>query len=103
MMRIRAGKDGDDVNDNHIPNVSLTNIGNGYFHVLDCHTSHIVVKFSEIVTKIDRRSGRRVSPTRAVRCGDMRQTVAVSNIKTVEKKDLSGAKVPKSAAKKSSK
>ncbi|RVW38765.1 Elongation factor 1-alpha [Vitis vinifera] len=106
-------------------------IGNGYAPVLDCHTSHIAVKFAEILTKIDRRSGKELEkepkflkngdagfvkmiPTKpmvvetfseypplgrfAVR--DMRQTVAVGVIKSVEKKDPSGAKVTKSAAKK---
>ncbi|KAJ6699128.1 ELONGATION FACTOR 1-ALPHA [Salix purpurea] len=109
-------------------------IGNGYAPVLDCHTCHIAVKFSEILTKIDRRSGKELEkepkflkngdagfvkmiPTKpmvvetfsaypplgrfAVR--DMRQTVAVGVIKSVEKKDPSGAKVTKSAVKKAGK
>jgi len=33
-------------------------IHNGYTPVLDCHTAHIACKFSEILTKIDRRTGK---------------------------------------------
>jgi elongation factor 1-alpha len=33
-------------------------IHNGYTPVLDCHTAHIACKFYEILTKIDRRSGK---------------------------------------------
>ncbi|XP_058004934.1 elongation factor 1-alpha isoform X7 [Hevea brasiliensis] len=103
-------------------------IKNGYAPVLHCHTSKIAVKFSEILTRVDRRSGQELEkepkflrtgdggfvkmiPTKpmvvetfyeypplgrfAVR--DMRQTVAVGVIKSVEKKDPSGANVTKSA------
>merc|ERR1711990_941561 len=33
-------------------------IHSGYAPVLDCHTAHIAVKFSELTSKIDRRSGK---------------------------------------------
>jgi elongation factor 1-alpha len=104
-------------------------ISAGYAPVLDCHTAHIACKFSELIEKIDRRSGKKLEdapkfiksgdaaivkmvPTKpmcvesfasypplgrfAVR--DMRQTVAVGVIKTVEKVDKAG-KTTKAAAK----
>jgi len=106
-------------------------IQNGYTPVLDCHTAHIACKFKEIVTKIDRRSGKELEklpkflksgdagivtmvpqkpmcveafteypPLGRFAVRDMRQTVAVGVIKAVEKKELSGGKVTKAAAKK---
>jgi len=33
-------------------------INAGYTPVLDCHTAHIACKFAELITKIDRRSGK---------------------------------------------
>jgi hypothetical protein len=98
-------------------------IGAGYTPVLDCHTAHIACKFSELIEKIDRRTGKvmeanpkfvksgdaaivKLTPTKpmcvesyneypplgrfAVR--DMRQTVAVGVIKSVEKSEGKGGK-----------
>ncbi|KAH6651820.1 hypothetical protein BKA67DRAFT_338538 [Truncatella angustata] len=105
-------------------------IGAGYAPVLDCHTAHIACKFSELLEKIDRRTGKSVeSSPKFVKSGDaaivkmvpskpmcveaftdypplgrfavrdMRQTVAVGVIKSVEKAAAGSAKVTKSAAK----
>lgn len=35
-------------------------IHNGYTPVLDCHTAHIACRFTEILTKVDRRSGKEI-------------------------------------------
>jgi elongation factor 1-alpha len=92
-------------------------IGNGYCPVLDCHTAHIACKFTEIKSKIDRRTGKELEEApKFVKSGDacmvtlhpskplcveafaeypplgrfavrdMKQTVAVGVIKTVEKR-----------------
>jgi len=105
-------------------------IGNGYSPVLDCHTAHIACKFTELLEKIDRRSGKKMEDfPKKVKSGDaaivkmtpskpmcveafsaypplgrfavrdMRQTVAVGVIKSVEKTDGSGGKTTKSAVK----
>merc|ERR1711937_543039 len=102
----------------------------GYSPVLDCHTAHIACKFTELVEKIDRRSGKKMEDfPKKVKSGDaaivkmtpskpmcveafssypplgrfavrdMRQTVAVGVIKSVEKSDGSGGKMTKSAQK----
>ncbi|ODQ79304.1 hypothetical protein BABINDRAFT_37309, partial [Babjeviella inositovora NRRL Y-12698] len=104
-------------------------VSNGYSPVLDCHTAHIACKFEELLTKIDRRTGKtqeefpkfiksgdaaivKMIPTKpmcveaftdypplgrfAVR--DMRQTVAVGVIKSVDKTEKAG-KVTKAAVK----
>ena len=98
-------------------------IAAGYTPVLDCHTAHIACKFSELVEKIDRRTGKATEESpKFVKSGDaaivklipskpmcvetftefaplgrfavrdMRQTVAVGVIKTVEKAVISDKK-----------
>ncbi|WWC86474.1 translation elongation factor EF-1 alpha [Kwoniella dendrophila CBS 6074] len=105
-------------------------IGAGYTPVLDCHTAHIACKFSELIEKIDRRTGKVMEANpKFVKSGDaaivklvsqkpicvesyteypplgrfavrdMRQTVAVGVIKSVEKTDGKGGKVTKAAEK----
>jgi elongation factor 1-alpha len=46
-------------------------IQNGYTPVLDCHTAHIACKFNEILSKMDRRSGKELEKApKAVKSGD---------------------------------
>lgn len=104
-------------------------IHSGYTPVLDCHTAHVACKFTEILEKIDRRSGKKLEDLpKMIKSGDacmvdmtpskpmcveafseyqplgrfavrdMRQTVAVGIIKSVEKK-AEDAKLTKSAKK----
>merc|ERR1711872_133642 len=43
----------------------------GYSPVLDCHTAHIACKFSELITKIDRRTGKELEAgPKFVKSGD---------------------------------
>merc|ERR1712001_272007 len=43
----------------------------GYAPVLDCHTAHIACKFSELQTKIDRRTGKEIEASpKFVKSGD---------------------------------
>ncbi|XP_066985268.1 elongation factor 1-alpha-like [Macrobrachium rosenbergii] len=43
----------------------------GYCPVLDCHTAHIACKFAELVTKIDRRTGKELEKEpKSVKSGD---------------------------------
>merc|ERR1712158_43783 len=104
-------------------------IQKGYTPVLDCHTAHIACKFTTLIEKIDRRSGKKIEdapskvksgdaaivemiPSKPMCVGpfssyaplgrfavrDMRQTVAVGVIKSVDKSENVG-KVTKSAQK----
>ncbi|KAI7784653.1 translation elongation factor EF-1 alpha [Diaporthe eres] len=46
-------------------------VGAGYAPVLDCHTAHIACKFSEILEKIDRRTGKSVEANpKFIKSGD---------------------------------
>jgi elongation factor 1-alpha len=53
-------------------------IHNGYTPVLDCHTAHIACKFQEILTKIDRRTGKELEKLpKNVKSGDAAMIVLV--------------------------
>uniref|UniRef100_A0A8C6QAN5 Tr-type G domain-containing protein n=1 Tax=Nannospalax galili TaxID=1026970 RepID=A0A8C6QAN5_NANGA len=80
-------------------------ISAGYAPVLGCHTAHIACKFAEVKEKIDRHSGKNpcvfsdYPPLGRFAVRDMRHTVAVGVIKTVDKKAAGAGKVTKSAQK----
>jgi len=109
-------------------------IAAGYTPVLDCHTAHIACKFSELLEKIDRRTGKALEEApKALKSGDaaivkmlpqkpmcvesfqefpplgrfavrdMRQTVAVGVIKSVEKSEGGGKGKTTKAAEKATK
>jgi elongation factor 1-alpha len=43
----------------------------GYTPVLDCHTAHIACKFSKLLVKLDKRSGKKVEDSpKSVKSGD---------------------------------
>jgi len=43
----------------------------GYAPVLDCHTAHIACKFSELLEKVDRRTGKKSEDNpKSVKTGD---------------------------------
>jgi elongation factor 1-alpha len=46
-------------------------INAGYTPVLDCHTAHIACKFAELLTKIDRRTGKEIEKEpKSIKSGD---------------------------------
>ena len=46
-------------------------IQKGYTPVLDCHTAHIACKFNEILTKVDRRTGKELEKEpKSIKSGD---------------------------------
>jgi len=53
-------------------------IHNGYQPVLDCHTAHIACKFQEILTKVDRRTGKELEKSpKNIKSGDAAMVLLV--------------------------
>jgi len=53
-------------------------ISGGYSPVVDCHTAHIACKFQELLTKVDRRSGKELEKEpKAIKTGDAAMVLMV--------------------------
>ncbi|CAD0043426.1 unnamed protein product [Aureobasidium pullulans] len=71
VKEIRRGNGCDSFNAQVIVLNHPGQVGAGYAPVLDCHTAHIACKFSELVEKIDRRTGKSVEAApKFIKSGD---------------------------------
>jgi len=84
----RGNVAGDSKNDPPLESVDFTaqvivlnhpgQIHAGYAPVVDCHTAHIACKFKELLTKVDRRSGKKLEDApKNIKSGDAAMVLMV--------------------------